>query len=94
MDHLQTVKDTFGQVADSQEDKGINKYGQSLNPLDNYCWLDMALQEQVDGVKYLIAEQEKRKFIADKIWRLVNENCEAGVILEIGHWLDLLEGNE
>lgn len=90
-DHLQTVKDKFGQVADSQENKGIEKYGQPLNPLDTYDWLEMALEEQVDGTKYLIAEMEKRKFIAHKIRRALEYNH---YYTEINHWLDVLEGKQ
>ena len=92
MDHLQTVKNKFNQIADSQEDKGIEKYGQPLNPLDNYDWLGMALEEQVDGTKYLIAEMEKRKFIAEKIRSIAGRNCDYTSYQVINHWLEVLEG--
>ncbi|TFJ92161.1 hypothetical protein [Lentibacillus salicampi] len=85
LDHLHLTKDKFSEMANIQERKGIMKYGQPLDPLDNYDWLEMAQEEQTDGYKYLVAEQEKRKFIANKIRRLTDDP-------EIDHWLDVLEG--
>ena len=87
MEHLQDSVDEFTQVALSQEKKGIQKYGQPLNPLDNYCWLDMASQELVDGFKYLHAEQVKRADICAKIRRLVDNP-------EVLRLLDELEGRK
>ena len=87
MEHLQDSVDEFTQVALSQEKKGIQKYGQPLNPLDNYCWLDMASQELVDGFKYLHAEQVKRADICAKIRRLVDKP-------EVLRLLDELEGRK
>ena len=85
MEHLQDSVDQFTQVALSQEKKGIQKYGQPLNPLDSYDWLDMASQELVDGFKYLHAEQVKRAEICAKIRRLVDKP-------EVLRLLDELEG--
>ena len=84
-EHLKEVKRKFEEVADIQERKGIEKYGQPLRALDGFDWLQMALEEQVDGTKYLVAEMEKRKFIISKIRRLTDHE-------EINFWLDLLEG--
>src|SRR5690606_19056662 len=92
MEHLDLVKEVFGRVADNQEDKGIAKYGKPLDPLDDYDWLQMALEESVDGTKYLIAEMEKRKFIAGKIRKLLNYKPNEVSKTEILHWLDVLEG--
>ena len=79
-------------VANEQEEKGMQKYGQPLNPLDDYNWLDMARQEQVDGYKYLEAEIVKRRFIVGKIRRLLNYKNNSVSKVEINYWLDVLEG--
>lgn len=84
MEHLKKTNQVFNKVAQSQELKGIEKYGKPLNPYDNYDWLKMTLEEQVDGTKYLVAEMEKRKFICDKIRRLTGNE-------EVHFWLDELE---
>lgn len=85
MNHLIFSKQLFNLSADEQEKKGMEKYGQPLNPLDNYDWLNMCLEEQTDGFKYLAAEKVKRDFIVDKIRKLTDNT-------EINHWLDILEG--
>ncbi|RDW17026.1 hypothetical protein CWR48_15605 [Oceanobacillus arenosus] len=91
--HLERTKHLFGKVADSQEDKGIAKYGKPLDPMDNYDWLQMALEEQVDGTKYLIAEMEKRRNIINEIRLLVADNCSSfAAFQEIKQLLDRLEG--
>lgn len=89
--HLEHTKDEFIKTANSQERKGILKYGKPLDPLDNYNWLEMAAEEQVDGYKYLIAEMEKRKFVTERI-RTIAERCDYQVKMEINHWLDELDG--
>lgn len=63
----------FIEVAKSQEEYGINKYGQPLNPLDNYDWLEMALEELVDGFKYLHAEQVKRRHVIKQIRKVIRD---------------------
>ena len=92
--HLETTKKAFAEVADLQEGKGIIKYGKPLDPLDNYDWLKMAAEEQVDGYKYLVAEMEKRKFIVNKIRKLMEYKSEWVHYGEIMHWLDELEGTK
>ncbi|GGN64503.1 hypothetical protein [Oceanobacillus indicireducens] len=93
MEHLEKVNKKFSETAYLQEMKGIQKYGKPLDPMDNYDWLEMAAEEQVDGYKYLIAEMEKRKFVAERI-RTITERCDYQVKMEINHWLDELEGTE
>jgi len=85
MKHLNDTIDKFAEKAKSQEEKGLVKYGKPLDPLDDYDWLEMANDEMVDGYKYLVAEKEKRKFIAGKIRNLTGNT-------EILFWLDQLEG--
>lgn len=90
---LYTVEQ-FKQLAELQEQKGIKKYGQPLDPLDfNYDWLQMAEEEQVDGYKYLVAEQQKREFIIKKILMTISGNVSDDVYDEITFWLDALQGN-
>lgn len=91
-EQLELAKDKFIQTANSQERKGIQKYGQPLNPLDDYDWLEMAIEEQTDGFKYLVAEQEKRKFVVGKIRKLLEFKDNSVSRTEINHWLDVLEG--
>src|SRR5690554_3554435 len=47
---LHKVIKSFSEVATTQEEKGIKKYGHELRPLDNYDWLEMAMEELVDAV--------------------------------------------
>lgn len=90
--HLNKTIEEFDYIANSQEKKGIAKYGKPLDPLDNYDWLEMANEELVDGYKYLIAEKEKRNFIVNKIRTLLNYKINETSKTEINHWLDRLEG--
>lgn len=92
LSHLENVKRRFNQVADEQERKGIRKYGQPLNPSDDYDWVDMTIEELVDATKYMLAEKHKRQekeefhnFIANKVRKLTDDP-------EIEHWMDKLEG--
>lgn len=84
-DHLENTVIKFSIEAQSQEEKGIQKYGQPLNPLDNYDWLKMAIEEQVDGFKYLYAEQVKRAHVVSEIRQLTDNK-------QIHKLLDQLEG--
>lgn len=93
-DHLVYSIKKFERLAKEQEKKGIKKYGKPLDPKDlKYDWIDMALEEQVDGTKYLFAEIEKRRFIVGKIKKLLNAgNIAEDLCQEINFWLDVLEG--
>lgn len=72
MKHLENTVVDFTERAYEQENKGIKKYGKALDPLDDYDWLTMAAEEQVDGYKYLLAEMEKRKYIASEIREIID----------------------
>ena len=62
------VVERFGRMAESQEQKGLQKYRQVLDPLDiRHDWLLMAEEELVDGYKYLNAERVRRAWIARAI---------------------------
>lgn len=73
MKHLENTVVDFTERATEQEMKGIKKYGKALEPLDDYDWLTMAAEEQVDGYKYLLAEMEKRKHVASEILELTKD---------------------
>lgn len=85
LEHLENVKQAFNDVANNQERKGIMKYGQPLNPMDKYDWLEMCIEELTDAYKYLVAEQAKREIAVRKIRNRTDDT-------EIMHWLDVLEG--
>lgn len=90
--HVVRSIDKFKEVINTQSDKGIEKYGQPLQPIAiEYDWLEMAAEEMVDGFQYLVAEMEKRKFVAKKI-RSLTQDAPDDIKGEIGHWLDVLEG--
>lgn len=83
----------FEEQLNNQNEKGMEKYGQSLDPLDGrYCFLQMAMEEQVDGFQYLHAEQIKRKHVADQIRAIIKHNTIPMVHDQITVLLDQLEG--
>lgn len=93
MKHVESSIAVFETVARKQAEKGLEKYDQSLDPLDKrYDWLEMAMEELVDGIQYLHAEMIKRKYIVMKI----REEIQTGVTPEkydkINRLLDELEG--
>ncbi|MBN6205562.1 hypothetical protein JYK21_03780 [Ralstonia pickettii] len=91
--HLEDTKIAFSEVADSQEDKGIEKYGKPLNPLDNYDWLDMEFEELIDAAKYNRAEKIKRQHIVGRIRKLLlHVDAPKVIVGEINRLLDELEG--
>jgi len=92
MNHLNHAIEEFAKTANNQENKGIKKYGKLLNPLDNYDWLQMAKEEQVDGFKYLEAEIVKRDFAIDRIREIIIKECEFDTQVQINNWLDFVQG--
>lgn len=44
-----------------QQVKGLEKYDQPIQPLDDYDWLEMKLEEQLDGAVYQMCELIKTK---------------------------------
>lgn len=64
MEFLKAVIRRFAGIAEKQEEKGLKKYEQTLDPMDTkWDWLLMAEEELVDGFKYLAAERERRNRI-------------------------------
>jgi len=91
--NLKRSIDMFENIALKQEAKGIEKYGQRLNPLDRYDWLRMAAEEQVDGFKYLHAEIEKRRFAIGMIKGILSE-LDLDTLKKVEPYLKLLEGGK
>lgn len=93
MDHLHNTLIKFADVAHSQEEKGISKYGYPLDPNESkHDWLEMAVEEIVDGFKYLHAEQVRRKSIVDEIREVIKYEVLPHKYDEIINLLDKLEG--
>lgn len=91
--HMQISIKDYTETIQHQANKGMNKYGQAVDPLENgRDWLQMANEEMVDGHQYLVAEKEKRKFIVSKIRRLLDYKENSVTKVEINYWLDVLEG--
>jgi hypothetical protein len=57
----QMVIDLFTKIIDSQDDKGFEKYGKSIDEAndDDFSWPIMALEEAADLQKYLVKEIHK-----------------------------------
>ena len=92
MKHLHDTLIDFAHVANEQEKKGIKKYGQPLDPDDSYDWLEMAKEEQVDGYKYLLAEQVRRNRVIDDIRQIIKTGVHPDVYEKINSLLNELEG--
>ena len=93
MEHLHNTLIKFSQVAHEQEKKGIAKYGYPLNPHENkHDWLEMAVEELVDGFKYLHAEQVRRKQIVKEIRQAIKTEVTPSKHDEITRLLNKLEG--
>ncbi|AEZ50553.1 hypothetical protein F400_gp106 [Bacillus phage BCD7] len=61
------------EVAVKQDEFGFKKYGQYLDPMDDYDWLNMATEELADLMKYMKAEQYKRDAIVNKVLPAIRE---------------------
>lgn len=93
MNHLDASNKKFKRVAFTQEMKGLDKYGEPLDPLNkDYDWLEMAIEEQVDGFKYLHAEQVKRAHVVAEIREIIKYNTNILAHDQISALLDQLEG--
>lgn len=55
----QKVIDTFTEILDKQDNKGISKYNMTIDEASGYDWNIMALEEVADLMKYLVKENEK-----------------------------------
>jgi hypothetical protein len=76
------VADRIENIMNEQDEKGIEKYGQPLDPMDNYDWLYMAEEELADALKYFNAEREKR------------DNVHSDILIEMKYLKEqLIEGN-
>lgn len=83
----------FTEVLHKQNEKGLKKYGQPLDPLDKrYDFLEMLLEELVDAVQYARSEQIKRKNAADEIRRVIEPNVIPMVYDQVNALLNQFEG--
>lgn len=59
----EAVLSTVSKAFDAQTEKGIAKYGQSLDDIsvDAYDWNQMAAEEMIDGMQYQQMEIKKLK---------------------------------
>lgn len=85
--HVEKTSKEFDKVLRQQEGKGIIKYGQPLDPLEQgRDWLGMAKEEQADGFSYIEAEMEKRTMVAQKIRGIAAMRTDGEVYDEIIFW--------
>ncbi|EJL40774.1 hypothetical protein PMI08_04241 [Brevibacillus sp. CF112] len=69
----QQVIDLFTRVVDAQDDKGYDKYGKTIDAADGYDWNAMALEEAVDGLKYLTKENNRLRDTVLGLGRMYDE---------------------
>lgn len=50
----QRVLDIIADLLDAQDEKGIAKYGKTIDDAEDYDWNVMAMEEMADGLKYLV----------------------------------------
>lgn len=65
--------DGFEKVARKQLHKGLNKYNQPIDYMDDYNWNDMAMEELFDAFIYITANRDKTRTIIDKVLFDLNE---------------------
>lgn len=67
------VSQEFTETMHLQDLKGLEKYNQALDPMDNkYDWLNMATEELADAVKYFKAEQTRRDEVLKEVMNDLN----------------------
>lgn len=54
---LETIRKTM----EKQDKFGLDKYGKALDYKDNYSWLNMAVEELADSLKYIQCEMDRKK---------------------------------
>jgi hypothetical protein len=61
----QMVMEIIAQLMDEQDQKGLKKYGVTLDKVafDDYDWNRMAMEEMADCIKYLLMENFRLKRI-------------------------------
>jgi hypothetical protein len=77
----QMVIDEFARIIDSQDAKGIEKYGVTIDDATGYNWSLMALEEAADLQKYLI------KRIAELVQLKEQLNQDLAEAEESNNWL-------
>ena len=58
---MKTIKDEVISLLDKQNEKGMEKYGQSLDdcPVNAYDWNNMLHEELIDGLQYAFKENQR-----------------------------------
>lgn len=67
----ETAKKVLNIIQDklvSQCEKGYKKYGQSIDQAKGYDWNQMALEETIDGMQYLMKENMRLKSGLNNEW--------------------------
>lgn len=57
----QNVLNVIATILDAQDQKGIEKYGVTIDDASDYDWNIMAMEEMADGLKYLVKENKRLK---------------------------------
>jgi uncharacterized coiled-coil DUF342 family protein len=87
----QKVIDEFTKILDSQDLKGVEKYGVTIDAADDnkYNWLIMSLEETADLQKYLVKEIKRLEKVVhelteelEKRGHAISENCDLRVEIE------------
>jgi chromosome segregation ATPase len=87
----QTVIDGFAKLLDAQDDKGIKKYGTTIDEAEdkNYDWRLMAMEELADFSKYQVKEIMKLEKIINELTEelekrghAISENCDLRIEIE------------
>lgn len=91
----QMVIDEFARIIDSQDHKGLEKYGKSIDDANNqdYNWELMVLEETADLQKYLVRRilelKKELRLIKSKPWfKVYQEN------LDLVHEINRLKSGE
>lgn len=65
---LAYTKHVHSSVTDAQAAKGLDKYDQELDPMDlKHNWTAMAIEENIDQLQYILAQQERNNYIAREL---------------------------
>lgn len=93
LDHINKTISLFKDIAIKQGEKGMEKYGQALDPRDKkHDWLFMLLEELVDGIQYAVAEILRRDEIINEVREIIRYNTIPMVHDQLTVLLDELEG--
>ena len=92
----QMILETIAETMDKQDKKGIEKYGQSLDSVDLYAydWQAMAMEELVDGIKYVTMENVRLKRELNILKSSIDERVKENTRIELKKLYDKLIGGD